>query len=346
MVSTKLMKFELFTDSAVFETIDADKWNGMLKSAATDVIFLTWEWQSLWWRHINPGEMLVLAFSDGEQGPQALVPLFRSSAEDGSQVLSIIGCEEISDYLDVIAPSRYEDAVCSQFLAFITSSEAPHWDRIQLCNLPRNSTAVRVLAHHAQKAGFHVETRVQARCPSIELPKSWDEYLAGLDKKQRHELRRKIRKAEAQAASWRVSDPASHDLASDMASFVRLHRLSDPDKNLFMDEAMTAFFLDMAQAISQRGWLHLSFLEQESEQIAGLLSFDYNNHFQVYNSGYDASRYSAISPGIVLIGYCIRHAIELQRHTFDFLRGEEEYKYRLGARPTDIYELTIQRNGA
>ncbi len=340
------MKIELFTDSAVYDTIDADRWNGILRSAATNVIFLTWEWQSLWWRHVKPGEMLVLAFSDRDEGPQAIVPLFRSSAEDGSQVLSIIGCEDISDYLDFIVPPPFEDAVCSQLLAFITSSDAPYWDRIQLCNLPGNSTALRVLADHARKAGLQVETRVQARCPSIELPKSWDEYLAGLDKKQRHELRRKMRKAEAEAASWRVSDPRLHDLASDMESFVTLHRLSDPDKNLFMDAAMQAFFFDMAQAISQRGWLHLSFLERGDEQIAGLLSFDYNNHFQVYNSGYDASRHGALSPGIVLIGYCIRHAIELQRHTFDFLRGEEEYKYRLGARPTDIFELTIQRNGA
>lgn len=205
---------------------------------------------------------------------------------------------------------------------------------------------MRVLADHARKAGFQVETRVQARCPSIALPGSWDEYLASLDKKQRHELRRKIRKAEAETVSWRVTDPRSHDLTSDMESFVRLHRLSTPDKNLFMDETMTAFFFDMAQAIARRGWLHLSFLELENEQIAGLLSFDYNDHFQVYNSGYDARRYGALSPGIVLIGYCIRHAIELQRRTFDFLRGEEEYKYRLGARPNDIYELTIQRNGA
>jgi len=340
------MGIEVFRDSTVFETIESEKWNSLLHLAATNVIFLTWEWQSLWWTHMHPGQMLVLTFSDSQGDLQAIVPLFHSQAEDGSQILSIIGCEEISDYLDFVVPMPHEDAVCSQLLQFVTSSDAPSWDKMQLCNLPEDSTAIRVLAKAAQKAHFRVETTVQARCPFIELPITWDGYLARLDKKQRHELRRKMRKAEAEAASWRVIPTDSQDLALAMETFVRLHRLSSPDKDMFMDSDMKAFFFDMAHAISKQGWLHLSFLEQRGEPIASLLSFDYNNHFQVYNSGYDAARYSELSPGIVLIGHCIRHAIESGRRIFDFLRGEEEYKYRLGATPANIYKLTIQRNGA
>ena len=341
------MKIEVFQDDSIFEAIKPEKWNSLLASAVTNVIFLTWEWQSLWWKHMNPGRLLVLTFSSDHDELQAIVPLFRSqSEEDGSDVVSIIGCEEVSDYLDFIVPASHQNTVCSQLLAYATSSKAPHWDRIQLCNLPENSTAYRVLADQAKEAGLHVESRIQDRCPSIDLPHSWEEYLASLDKKQRHEIRRKMRRAETEAVSWFVVPAQNHDLVTEMEAFVKLHRMSSPEKNTFMDSDMKAFFFEMAQTMSKRGWFHLSFLELRGEKIAGLLSFDYNDNFQVYNSGYDAGQYGALSPGIVLMGYCIQHAIELGRRTFDFLRGEEEYKYRMGAKPTNVYELIIHRNGA
>lgn len=340
------MKITVFQDDSLFQAIRPEQWNGLLAFAMTNVIFLTWEWQSLWWKHMDPGKLLVLTFSNDHDELQAITPLFHSQSDDGSEVLSIIGCEEISDYLDFIVPEPLQNTVCSELLAYVTSSEAPHWDRIQLCNLPESSTAYSILPKEARKAGLHVESRIQDRCPSITLPHSWEEYLTSLDKKQRHEIRRKIRRAESEAASWFAVSAQNHDLAEEMEAFVRLHRISSPDKNTFMDSQMKAFFFEMAKTMLERSWFHLSFLEQRGERIASLLSFDYNNSFQVYNSGYNAEQYGALSPGIVLISYCIQYAIEQGRQSFDFLRGEEEYKYRMGAKPTDVYELIIHRNGA
>jgi CelD/BcsL family acetyltransferase involved in cellulose biosynthesis len=50
-----------------------------------------------------------------------------------------------------------------------------------------------------------------------------------------------------------------------------------------------------------------------------------------------------LSLGVVLTAKAIEHAIENGRSTFDFLRGNETYKYRFGAKDTEIYRLAISR---
>jgi CelD/BcsL family acetyltransferase involved in cellulose biosynthesis len=340
------MKINLHRDPSVFDLL-APEWDALLTSATTNVVFLTREWQSTWWRHMNPGDLLVVTARDDADRLVAIVPLFRRRSEDGQLRLSLIGCEEVSDYLDFIVLPEHEEIVCQEVLRLLNSPDFPTWDQIELCNAPTTSTVYRTFYAAAEQAGLAVKRCKQEICPVIELPRTWDEYLATLDKKQRHELRRKIRRAEAEAQTdWYVVDPARHDLAAEMESFFELHRLSSPEKSIFMDAQMRGFFSDVAQALAGRGWLHLSFITMNAQRAAGMLCFEYNNAFEVYNSGYDPNSYAQLSPGIVLLSYCIRQAIEQERGVFDFLRGDEEYKFRFGARPTGVYEVTLARDGS
>lgn len=340
------MKVTIYSDTSAFEAVKAEEWHALLNKSATDVIFLTWEWQATWWKHLQPGELLLLVYRDTLGELLGIVPLFRTRRTSDVITLSIVGCEEISDYLDVIVQTQHEQAICSHLISFLLAEDAPPWDEIRLCNLRRNSTAYRVLAEEATRVGLSVSVSEQDVCPIISLPKDWNAYLAGLDKKRRHEIRRKIRRAENQAHTrWYIADPSSRDLDEEMEAFITLHRLSDPAKNMFMDDKRPDFFKEVARCLAKRGWLCLSFLEIDNEKAASLLSFNYNDSFQVYNSGYDPHKHANLSPGIVLLSYNIRHAIELGRSTFDFLRGDEEYKFRFGAKPVPVHELLITRPG-
>ena len=91
--------------------------------------------------------------------------------------------------------------------------------------------------------------------------------------------------------------------------------------------------------------LAAEFVEVLGEKAASLLNFDYGDSILVYNSGYDPVSYRSLSPGIVVTARCIETAIELGRKTFDFLRGDEEYKYRFGAHDTMVRRLVIARPG-
>jgi CelD/BcsL family acetyltransferase involved in cellulose biosynthesis len=191
--------------------------------------------------------------------------------------------------------------------------------------------------------GLEVSEVVAEVCPVIALPASWEEYLASLDRKERHETRRKLRRIAREAEVEWYSIPGGEELENAIGDFIALHRASAVEKDAFMDRRMQGFFRSLARALACQGWLRLEFLEVNGERVAALLNFDYRDRIMVYNSGFDPQRYPHLSPGIVILANSIRGAIDLGRSNFDFLRGDEAYKHRLGGKDREIYQLTIAR---
>jgi CelD/BcsL family acetyltransferase involved in cellulose biosynthesis len=182
-------------------------------------------------------------------------------------------------------------------------------------------------------------------CPIIDLPAAWDDYLMALSKKQRHEVRRKLRKADAEADTRFFVVTPDHDLQAEMQSFIDLHQQSTPEKDQFMDPQMQGFFFDVARVLQEKQWLQLTFVEMDGERAATLLSFDYGDSILVYNSGYEPTKFRSLSPGIIVTARSIELAIDLGRAKFDFLRGDEIYKYRFGAKDTEVRRLLIAKPG-
>jgi CelD/BcsL family acetyltransferase involved in cellulose biosynthesis len=322
----------------------ADEWNTLLHHSSTDVPFLTLEWQSLWWQHFGYGDPLLLCTFRDETGALCgIAPLFRN-CQTGKRELNTLGCADVSDYLDLIVVPGCEQAVFHALLDGLSAPNVPEWDAIDLCNLPEASPTRQMLAAAAQARGWRVDTSVQEVCPIIHLPATWDNYLATLDKKERHELRRKMRRAEQsdQPVDWHIT-AGEDSLDADLDVFIALLVKSRPDKATFMTDTMRHFFHAVGHAAQQAGWLQLAFLTVNGDKAASYMNFDYGNRIMVYNSGLDTQSFQWLSPGIVLTGYLIQQAIENKRAVFDFLRGNEDYKYRLGGQDTRIYKLHIER---
>ncbi|KAB2854736.1 MAG: GNAT family N-acetyltransferase [Anaerolineae bacterium] len=179
----------------------------------------------------------------------------------------------------------------------------------------------------------------QEVCPVIELPSEWGAYLESLDKKQRHELRRKLRRSEESAADWYIVGQ-EHDLTTETNIFLRLMASASPEKAEFLaNPKNVTFFKRLVPLLMERGWLQIAFLTVESRHAAAYMNFLYNNEVQIYNSGLDVEAANGISAGIVLLGRLIQFAIEHGYQRFDFLRGNEEYKYRMGAVDTHVFML-------
>jgi CelD/BcsL family acetyltransferase involved in cellulose biosynthesis len=330
------LRVKLYTEKEAFLLL-REEWNRLLVSSPSDTIFLTWEWQSLWWEFFGRGRQLLLLTARHEGELVGIAPLFY--AHEG--IIRLVGGTEISDYLDIIALSGREREVWSAFLAYLL--EECSWDTIDLHNLPAASPTREVLSSLEEKHGLRVEASLEEVCPLILLPETWEGYLQVLDKKRRHELRRKLRKAQREAkVDWYL---VSQDvaLASEMERFLDLHQRSSPHKDQFMDQAMQRFFKAMAKSTFEAGWLRLGFILINGLKVASLLCFDYGDSILLYNSGYDPERYRALSPGVLATAHCIEEAIQQKKKVFDFLRGSEEYKYRFGARDTEIYRLVVSK---
>jgi CelD/BcsL family acetyltransferase involved in cellulose biosynthesis len=116
----------------------------------------------------------------------------------------------------------------------------------------------------------------------------------------------------------------------------------DAEKKSFLTEVMRTHMRDSIHAAFQAGWLQLSFLEFGGEKAAAYLNFDYANKIWVYNSGINY-KFAELSPGWVLLAYLIQWGIDHGRECFDFMRGDEVYKYRFGGIDRHVYRLQINR---
>ncbi|MEW6720145.1 MAG: GNAT family N-acetyltransferase [Thermodesulfobacteriota bacterium] len=252
---------------------------------------------------------------------------------------SFLGGEQVADYLDaLVAPGR-EEAFWRDFLA--KGLPGLGGGPLLFPGLIEGSPTLSHLPRLCGEAGLSCRVEEMDRAPYVPLSGTFDEYLSRLGSKERHELRRKMRRAGEilPGISFRVTrDPA--ELERDIASFVALHRKSQPDKEKFMDERMAAFFREIAEGFLSAGALRLAFLSSGEEDIASVFQFRTDGAVLLYNSGYDPARREA-HPGLVLLARCIEHATSEGAREYDFLRGTERYKYDLGGIDRIVYRVTV-----
>lgn len=330
----------------------ADEWNPLLARSRFDTLFLTYEWQSTWWQQLGEGELWILAFREAAEGRLVgIVPLYRLSHEEGEWAgkdsLHLVGCIEVSDFLDVLVAKGWEEEVYGALRDWLYGPDAPPWDILDLCNLPEASLTYRSLPKIFRASGGQVEVFQEDVAPHIPLPSRYEDYLLEqVDKKQRHEIRRKQRRAERETEVGFYFVEPGQNLEAEVEDFIALQQMSRPDKEAFMTAEMQRFFKALARRMLDAGYLRLCFLTLNNEKAATLFAFEYNRQFLLYNSGYDTENLAHYSPGWVLLAYLIQYAIATGCHIFDFLQGDEEYKYRFGSRDYKVMRVLVYNSSA
>ncbi len=315
-----------------FSSLEAG-WEGLLAASTGFHVFFTPQWQSAWWQVFgDDSELMLLAAS--QKGEMAgIIPL-----RCREQTVSFIGSSDVCDYMDFVIPPGREPAVLSKLLDYL---EPLDWKSIDLQSLLPDSIALRHFAPLARERGHRVETTQEDVSPRFFLPSTWEEYLSRLSRKDRHELRRKMRRlAQVESTYCAVTD--ERHLTRDISDFLGLFGQARDDKREFMTEEMNGFFNAMAHSVAAKGYLRLTFLEVEGKRVASAMCFDCWDHYHLYNSGYDPG-YSSLSVGLLCKAFCIRDGILKGKSHFDFLRGAEPYKYHLGGEDVPIYRCVISR---
>jgi CelD/BcsL family acetyltransferase involved in cellulose biosynthesis len=342
------VRFASILDTAVYAEAGAfqalhSEWHALLPSTAADTVFSTPEWLGSWWQVFGKDRPLhIVAFRQGAQ-LVGLAPLMRS-VEDGHRCLCFIGGLDVSDYFDILVRQDQESATLSAFLDHIDNLS--DWDVVDLHSVCDGSPTLTLLPNLARARGYAVSIKQEEVCPIIQLPASWDTYVDSLSKKDRHELRRKLRRLDSEAQgqwSWRTIRDAV-DLPQALSDFFDLHAKSGAGKAEFWDQSRRAFFEANAWAMLSAGWLHLSFLELNGSRAAAIYAYDYGDAMSLYNSGYDPA-HGYFSVGVLLVAFGVQEAIAAGKRRFDFLRGSEPYKYTFGAVDTAVFNLEISKSG-
>ena len=335
------MDFILHKD---FSEITPETWNALVEQSIADTPFSRFEYLSQWWKTLGGGEWqsveLILVSARENDQWIGIAPLFITEY-DGQQALMLAGSIEISDYLDLIARETDLPRFLSGLLDFLSSQPDKHWSAIDWYNLPDASPTRAALKTEAEKRGWTHHEEIYRPTPRIPLNGSFEDYLARIDKKQRHEIRRKMRRAAESEKNVRfyVVD-TTENIDSEIDAFFHL-MLQSPDKEQFLHPAMHEQMTVTIQNARKHGYLWLAFLEVDGTRTAASLNFDYRNKLWGYNSGV-SNEHRELSPGWVLLAHTIQWCCENGRYEFDFMRGDEEYKYRFGG--VNRYVMRVKVN--
>ena len=264
------------------------------------------------WRHTAlPGQ--VPCVLEDDKGEVVLV--------EDSDGLSLLGHEDLVDYRSPAGDTK-------ELLADLFRQLGPG-RRLRFDSLP--SGAAEVFTTALDRAGIHHRTAPHTATAVLDLPGSFDDYLMAISKKERHETRRKRRRFESalgapRVVTFREAGPALED-------FFCLHRRSQGRKGSFMTDRMAGMFADL---LGGEGWQIDALYGDDPRLAAAVLGYADESGYYLYNSAYDPDLRHA-SPGVVLLSELIRLAIGNGMVVFDFLKGDETYKFRMGARPRSLF---------
>lgn len=288
-------------------------------------------WLKAWWE-VFGGDAELYLRKIGQEGTIGLAPLMVRE-----ETASFIGSADVCDYLDFVTiPGREKDF----FPVLLDDLKHGGIRRLDLRPLRPDSTVLTHLVDIARGRGYGVLCNDEEVSVELDLPATWNQYLFMLQGKQRHEIRRKLRRLKEAGEVEHRCVEVGVDVDDYMDAFMPLFSLSRDEKASFMTGKMQRFFRALARSMAEAGLLRFSVLRLDREQVAMTIGFDHDGSHYLYNSAYDP-RFNRLSVGLLSKVLCLRNCIERGVQRWSFLKGGEPYKYQLGGREVPLYGCQI-----
>jgi CelD/BcsL family acetyltransferase involved in cellulose biosynthesis len=359
-----------------FDSIPSATWDAMVARSPWATPFSSWAFHRAWWdgfgENAHEETLVVCGDKAGEGGdPIAIIPLMHRHEVEPSDALThttirhnrprgltpvpatakaiFFGASYHADYATVLAAPEDVRSAAAAVADYLAGPASRDWDAVDLrrlrCADPAGDALAAALGTREMANGWTLNVDREDVCPVVTLPEVDDIelYLATLGKKERHEVRRKMRRAEA-AGEVRLRE--STDPLAELDVFIDLHQKRWGDDGLFPPtkggDQSRVFIRRLFELFGPDGGLGLTFLTVGSQTIAAGVHFETSDSLLFYNAGIDPDA-RALSPGVVMTYAYIKRAMERGLRRFDFLRGDEPYKNEWGAVDEPIQRLLVRR---
>ncbi|MHB9155535.1 MAG: GNAT family N-acetyltransferase [Endomicrobiales bacterium] len=325
-----------------------DDWNRLLAESDNNCVFLTWEWVRAWWEVFGHGKELriLLGYADGPGNRLVGIAPFvlRKERAFGIPVRSIeflgSGHEVTPDQLSFIAlkgsKAEFINAVFDSVLRMDS------WETVKLRDMRKDRELLRQV-RESLPGRYRFRLAYRGVCPFIELPRAWEEYLAGLSSQNRYAIGRKERAISRKFAVEFSLLEGPRDLPQAIETLEALHKKRMQEKRMSgasLQKTFWEFHRKIAREFVNKGWLFVGMLKADGQVAACQYAFLYNNKVSFYQSGIDPD-FGRYSVGLLSTAYMIRESIQRGLAEYDFLRGAEEYKTRWTRAYRENVELII-----
>jgi CelD/BcsL family acetyltransferase involved in cellulose biosynthesis/peptidoglycan/xylan/chitin deacetylase (PgdA/CDA1 family) len=342
------MKIDIVDNDEDFLSL-GKRWNELLEKSESDTIFLTWEWISAWWKNYkSDGDRLFVLLAENKAGELlGIAPFYVREVRFAKlrfKCIFLIGDgSSDSDYLDLITVAGREEEVIRAFSSCLAQS-ADKWDLALLNEIPASSPTIALFASLSQSEGW-LYRQNETLCAHTILPDSWDGYLKSLKPRFRTKVRSCIRNLEQNFEVRFSLCDRQRDLRPSLESLFQLHsrrwRLEYQD-GVFESPQKRRFYMDMATAFLNRGWLCLYGVNLGDKIVASQIGFEYGRKMFHLQEGFDPD-YENLSVGIALRAYVFRELIAKGVKEYDFLGGINWHKTCWGAIPKKSLGIVFGR---
>jgi CelD/BcsL family acetyltransferase involved in cellulose biosynthesis len=331
--------------------------------------FRSWDWLATWWKHygsvvrrdgesdngyLGDRQLYVLAVfadsqpttNDSDRKLIGVAPWYLDRSRIKGNLLRWLGSGEVcTDHLSLICQPEDSDAVAAAIAESLTT-RFDDWDRIDLSAVDADDTSIERLLACLEERDCLVSRQPADACWALELPATWDEYLAEISKSHRKQLRQLERRVlETNRVQWHRAQSAA-EFEQAWQVLVDLHqrrRRSLGEPGCFASRVFHEFHHEVANRLLDRGQLRVSWMELDGSPAAAEYHVADAKATYAYQGGVDPDRL-AEEPGRLSTILCLRAAIEEGHTQIDFLRGDEPYKAHWRAIPHATYDYRVIPN--
>ncbi len=336
------MRTQLIAELADLEAIRGE-WNEL----ALPCPMQSPDWLISWWQvYGNENrELAVLAIRGDDGRLLGLCPWY-VEARPRSNCLRWLGDGAVcSDHASILAAPGVADLVVEVVGHWLRNEGGNHCGQMFLEAADADDAVLARQLAGLRERGWLVTTRAQSGSSCIELPASWEQYLATVSKNHRKRCR-KWQREFFETGRARV-DVATEpeDCLQSFGHLVRLHnqrRQAAGKRGAFEDDDFRQFHRLAIRRLAESGKIQLRLVWIDEEPAAVEYVLVDNAALYAYQSGMSTAG-EAVSAGNLSVLSLIRDAIELRRRRVDLLRGTEAYKFSWGAVHREAATVLLRR---
>lgn len=337
-MSNEPIQVTLYSDFDSILPLKED-WNILLGESPMPNIFLTWEWITIWWSRFGKGRSLHFLVAQAGLKVVGVFPLYldRMSIFPGfrAKTLRFVGDggPVFPDYLGPIIKEDYVEKVIDEFSRFL-HDQSFNWNMMRFSDVyPEISSIKRLVESNRRQFGKELYEG-EERCPYLPLPSSYENLIAGLHSRRRESVRRVLRKAQKKydiKFECYISEDSVDEVFSLLVGIYKNSIRGQDKHNGFNRDDYLEFHREIAKAFAKKGWLRLYILWLNDSPTAFIYGYLYKNSFWYYQTGYDKG-FSNDAPGSIVLQKVFESVIGEGAEEFDFLKGDEDYKFYYSTR--------------
>lgn len=317
---------------SIIESMDtweeiSGSWNKVLQQSKSDTIFLTWEWLYTWGKHYlgkDRSLFILVVYEDNEI--KGIAPWYIKSFDDGPfrlRQIEFLGCPEAgSDYMDVFTTEKKEKEIAQLIYHYLFQEISCKWDIIMLRSIPSHSLFLLNFLQEVKKNKKYYEIQDGSFCPVLLLPRKREELNNGLSQSRRRRIIYDTNVLNREGkVNYQTFQPTNE--AIPLERFIALYKERWGNNK----EEFCSFLKEYLIRSSGKKWVNIDILSVNGKDVAGLFLLKYQDTLFMYLMAVDTKYNKKISVGHVITSLSIENSISNGVLMYDFLKGEEEYKF-------------------